>query len=72
MSFWRFKNGHEASLIICFPFKVDPKFVDKLNIKDASLDSRLKDVYVTSQDRFVGCDSRQLRFHKLMSKSVLD
>ncbi|EDW83086.1 uncharacterized protein Dwil_GK22664 [Drosophila willistoni] len=33
--------------------ELDPKFVDKLNTKDASLDTRLKDVYVTSQDRFI-------------------
>ncbi|KAH8337383.1 hypothetical protein KR059_008631 [Drosophila kikkawai] len=33
--------------------ELDPKFVDTLNRKDASLDSRLKDVYVTSQDRFI-------------------
>ncbi|EDV42176.1 uncharacterized protein Dana_GF17139 [Drosophila ananassae] len=33
--------------------ELDPKFVDKLNAKDATLDSRLKDVYVTSQDRFI-------------------
>ncbi|KAH8382514.1 hypothetical protein KR009_003929 [Drosophila setifemur] len=33
--------------------ELDPKFVDKLNVKDASLDTRLKDVYVTSQDRFI-------------------
>ncbi|KAH8271334.1 hypothetical protein KR018_007165 [Drosophila ironensis] len=33
--------------------ELDPTFVDKLNKKDASLDSRLKDVYVTSQDRFI-------------------
>ncbi|KAH8328739.1 hypothetical protein KR074_004361 [Drosophila pseudoananassae] len=45
--------------IICLMSKlyfiliVDPKFVDKLNVKDATLDSRLKDVYVTSQDRFI-------------------
>ncbi|XP_033163664.1 protein NDUFAF4 homolog [Drosophila mauritiana] len=33
--------------------ELDPKFVDKLNMKDSSLDGRLKDVYVTSQDRFI-------------------
>ncbi|XP_052859120.1 protein NDUFAF4 homolog [Drosophila gunungcola] len=33
--------------------ELDPKFVDKLNLKDSSLDGRLKDVYVTSQDRFI-------------------
>ncbi|KAM8704753.1 hypothetical protein ACLKA7_009242 [Drosophila subpalustris] len=33
--------------------ELDPKFVDKLNIKDAGLDTRLKDVYVTSQDKFI-------------------
>ncbi|XP_030558878.1 protein NDUFAF4 homolog [Drosophila novamexicana] len=33
--------------------ELDPKFVDKLNIKDAGLDTRLKDVYVTSQDQFI-------------------
>ncbi|XP_017057462.1 protein NDUFAF4 homolog [Drosophila ficusphila] len=33
--------------------ELDPKFVDKLNVKDSSLDGRLKDVYVTSQDRFI-------------------
>ncbi|XP_016990100.1 protein NDUFAF4 homolog [Drosophila rhopaloa] len=33
--------------------ELDPRFVDKLNLKDSSLDGRLKDVYVTSQDRFI-------------------
>ncbi|XP_001357993.3 protein NDUFAF4 homolog [Drosophila pseudoobscura] len=33
--------------------ELDPKFVDKLNLKDSTLDTRLKDVYVTSQDRFI-------------------
>ncbi|XP_034663768.1 protein NDUFAF4 homolog [Drosophila subobscura] len=33
--------------------ELDPKFVDKLNLKDSHLDTRLKDVYVTSQDRFI-------------------
>ncbi|XP_034484707.1 protein NDUFAF4 homolog [Drosophila innubila] len=33
--------------------ELDPKFVDKLNTKDAGLDTRLKDVYVTSQDQFI-------------------
>ncbi|XP_016996878.1 protein NDUFAF4 homolog [Drosophila takahashii] len=33
--------------------ELDPKFVDKLNMKDSSLDGRLKNVYVTSQDRFI-------------------
>ncbi|XP_017849580.1 protein NDUFAF4 homolog [Drosophila busckii] len=33
--------------------ELDPKFVDKLNLKDSSLDTRLKDVYVTSEDRFI-------------------
>ncbi|XP_017071914.1 protein NDUFAF4 homolog [Drosophila eugracilis] len=33
--------------------ELDPKFVDKLNTKDTTLDGRLKDVYVTSQDRFI-------------------
>ncbi|XP_037729854.1 protein NDUFAF4 homolog [Drosophila subpulchrella] len=33
--------------------ELDPKFVDKLNLKDSSLDGRLKNVYVTSQDRFI-------------------
>ncbi|XP_023163784.1 protein NDUFAF4 homolog [Drosophila hydei] len=33
--------------------ELDPNFVDKLNTKDASLDTRLKDVYVTSKDQFI-------------------
>jgi len=41
------------NLIFDFSPTVDPKFVDKLNLKDSSLDGRLKNVYVTSQDRFV-------------------
>lgn len=36
------------------PFKrlVDPDFMNKLNKKDSALDERLKNVYVTSEDRF--------------------
>ncbi|KAH8311249.1 hypothetical protein KR044_005214 [Drosophila immigrans] len=33
--------------------ELDPKFVDKLNTKDDSLNTRLKDVYVTSEDQFI-------------------
>ncbi|XP_017873355.1 PREDICTED: protein NDUFAF4 homolog [Drosophila arizonae] len=33
--------------------ELDPDFVSKLNTKDASLDTRLKDVYVTSKDQFI-------------------
>ncbi|XP_030375848.1 protein NDUFAF4 homolog [Scaptodrosophila lebanonensis] len=33
--------------------ELDPKFVDKLNKKDSVLDNRLKDVYVTSEDRYI-------------------
>ncbi|KAH8407021.1 hypothetical protein KR222_004161 [Zaprionus bogoriensis] len=33
--------------------ELDPKFVDNLNRKDAGLDTRLRDVYVTSKDRFI-------------------
>lgn len=33
--------------------ELDPKFVDKLNTKDAGLNTRLKDVYVTSKDKFI-------------------
>ncbi|XP_034116032.1 protein NDUFAF4 homolog [Drosophila albomicans] len=33
--------------------ELDPKFVDKLNIKDDGLNTRLKDVYVTSEDQFI-------------------
>lgn len=29
---------------------VDPKFLDKLNVKDLSLNERLKNVYVTSEN----------------------
>lgn len=57
-----------------FIITVDPKFVDKLNAKDATLDSRLKDVYVTSQDRFVGyrngkCSGQILIFRLLIRLS---
>uniref|UniRef100_A0A1I8NQR7 Protein NDUFAF4 homolog n=1 Tax=Stomoxys calcitrans TaxID=35570 RepID=A0A1I8NQR7_STOCA len=33
--------------------ELDPNFVEKLNKKDEALDKRLKNVYVTSEDRFI-------------------
>ncbi|XP_037823739.1 protein NDUFAF4 homolog [Lucilia sericata] len=33
--------------------ELDPNFLEKLNKKDSALDERLKNVYVTSQDRFI-------------------
>lgn len=32
---------------------MDPNFLEKLNKKDSALDERLKNVYVTSEDRYV-------------------
>ncbi|EDV94749.1 protein NDUFAF4 homolog [Drosophila grimshawi] len=49
--------------------ELDPTFVDKLNRKDASLDTRLKDVYVTSKDQFIQrVLERQAAADKLDSK----
>ncbi|XP_004523185.1 protein NDUFAF4 homolog [Ceratitis capitata] len=33
--------------------ELDPNLIEKLNKKDQALDDRLKDVYVTSEDRFI-------------------
>ncbi|XP_036324805.1 protein NDUFAF4 homolog isoform X2 [Rhagoletis pomonella] len=39
--------------------ELDPQLVEKLNKKDQALDERLKNVYVTSEDRFIDYASQR-------------
>ncbi|XP_017483798.1 PREDICTED: protein NDUFAF4 homolog isoform X2 [Rhagoletis zephyria] len=39
--------------------ELDPQLVEKLNKKDQALDDRLKNVYVTSEDRFIDYASQR-------------